>query len=75
MIPGELKAKVDRIWDAFWSGGIMVMPFSMAPPAEQAEFAQAAGTVQELKDQAARRLAQTHHLLKTLQSRAFSGTL
>lgn len=22
MIPGELKAKVDRIWDAFWSGGI-----------------------------------------------------
>ena len=53
----------------------MVMPFPMAPPAEQAEFAQAAGTVQELKDQAARRLAQTHHLLKTLQSRAFSGTL
>ncbi|MDX8150498.1 class I SAM-dependent DNA methyltransferase [Patulibacter brassicae] len=22
MITGELKAKVDRIWDAFWSGGI-----------------------------------------------------
>jgi hypothetical protein len=22
MITGELKASVDRIWDAFWSGGI-----------------------------------------------------
>lgn len=22
MITGELRAKVDRIWDAFWSGGI-----------------------------------------------------
>jgi type I restriction enzyme M protein len=22
MITGELKAKVDRVWDAFWSGGI-----------------------------------------------------
>ena len=22
MITGELKSKVDRIWDAFWSGGI-----------------------------------------------------
>jgi type I restriction enzyme M protein len=22
VITGELKAKVDRIWDAFWSGGI-----------------------------------------------------
>ena len=22
MITGEVKAKVDRIWDAFWSGGI-----------------------------------------------------
>lgn len=22
MITGELKSKLDRIWDAFWSGGI-----------------------------------------------------
>ena len=22
MITGELKSKVDRVWDAFWSGGI-----------------------------------------------------
>ena len=22
MITGELKSKVDRIWEAFWSGGI-----------------------------------------------------
>jgi hypothetical protein len=22
MITGELKNKVDRVWDAFWSGGI-----------------------------------------------------
>lgn len=22
MITGELKSKIDRIWDAFWSGGI-----------------------------------------------------
>ena len=22
MISGELKSKVDRVWDAFWSGGI-----------------------------------------------------
>src|SRR5256885_14033761 len=22
MLTGELKSKVDRIWDAFWSGGI-----------------------------------------------------
>lgn len=22
MITGELKAKIDRVWDAFWSGGI-----------------------------------------------------
>ena len=22
MITGELKSKIDRVWDAFWSGGI-----------------------------------------------------
>jgi hypothetical protein len=22
VIAGELKGKIDRIWDAFWSGGI-----------------------------------------------------
>ncbi|MGH3906397.1 MAG: type I restriction-modification system subunit M N-terminal domain-containing protein, partial [Pseudonocardiaceae bacterium] len=22
MITGDLKSKIDRIWDAFWSGGI-----------------------------------------------------
>ena len=22
MITGELKSKIDRIWDSFWSGGI-----------------------------------------------------
>jgi type I restriction enzyme M protein len=22
MITGELKSQIDRIWDAFWSGGI-----------------------------------------------------
>jgi type I restriction enzyme M protein len=22
MITGELKSKVDRLWDAFWAGGI-----------------------------------------------------
>ena len=22
MITGELKSKIDRIWDAFWTGGI-----------------------------------------------------
>lgn len=22
MIAGELKSKIDRVWDAFWSGGI-----------------------------------------------------
>ncbi len=22
MITGDLKSKVDRVWDAFWSGGI-----------------------------------------------------
>ncbi|MFZ2259360.1 MAG: type I restriction-modification system subunit M N-terminal domain-containing protein, partial [Luteococcus japonicus] len=22
MITGELKGKIDRVWDAFWSGGI-----------------------------------------------------
>jgi type I restriction enzyme M protein len=22
MITGELKSQVDRVWDAFWSGGI-----------------------------------------------------
>ena len=22
VIPGELKSKIDRVWDAFWSGGI-----------------------------------------------------
>ena len=22
MITGELKSQVDRLWDAFWSGGI-----------------------------------------------------
>lgn len=26
MITGELKGKVDRIWDAFWSGGIAGKP-------------------------------------------------
>jgi len=22
VITGELKSKIDRVWDAFWSGGI-----------------------------------------------------
>lgn len=22
MITGELKSKVDKVWDAFWTGGI-----------------------------------------------------
>ncbi|WP_324276366.1 hypothetical protein [Blastococcus brunescens] len=22
MITGDLKSKIDRVWDAFWSGGI-----------------------------------------------------
>jgi hypothetical protein len=30
MITGEIKSQVDRVWDAFWSGGISNPMFSMS---------------------------------------------
>ncbi len=30
MITGELKSKIDRIWDTMWSGGIS-NPLSLTP--------------------------------------------
>jgi hypothetical protein len=45
LVTGELKSQVDRVWDAFWSGGIS-NPMDVAPTGPNAIFS--AGQVERM---------------------------
>jgi type I restriction enzyme M protein len=56
MITGELKAQVDRIWDAFWSGGI-ANPLEVMEQITYLLFIRRLDELQTAKERAARRLS------------------
>ncbi|MEV6022381.1 class I SAM-dependent DNA methyltransferase [Streptomyces sp. NPDC052036] len=54
MITGELKSKVDRVWDAFWSGGIS-NPLEVMEQITYLLFIRRLDELQTVKDRMARR--------------------
>ncbi|WP_053636782.1 type I restriction-modification system subunit M [Streptomyces sp. XY152] len=54
MITGELKSKVDRVWDAFWSGGIS-NPLEVMEQITYLLFIRRLDELQTVKDKMARR--------------------
>ncbi|SCK36166.1 type I restriction enzyme M protein [Streptomyces sp. WMMB 714] len=58
MITGELKSKVDRVWDAFWSGGIS-NPLEVMEQITYLLFIRRLDELQTLKDKKQARLAET----------------
>ncbi|MGV9450114.1 type I restriction-modification system subunit M [Streptomyces sp. NPDC003635] len=54
MITGELKSKVDRVWDAFWSGGIS-NPLEVMEQITYLLFVRRLDELQTVKDRMARR--------------------
>ena len=65
MLTGELRSRIDRIWDAFWLGGI-------SNPLEVIEQITA---VEKLKAAQGASLAELDGLFASLQHRAFRGKL
>ena len=57
VITGELKSKIDRIWDAFWSGGIS-NPIEVIEQLTYLLFIRRLDELQTLKENQARRLKQ-----------------
>ena len=57
MITGELKSKIDRIWDAFWSGGIS-NPIEVIEQLTYLLFIRRLDELQILKENQARRFKQ-----------------
>jgi len=55
VITGELKSKVDRVWDAFWSGGIS-NPLEVMEQITYLLFIRRLDELQTIKDKMARRL-------------------
>ena len=55
MITGDLKSKIDRIWDAFWSGGIS-NPIEVIEQITYLLFIRRLDELQTLKENQARRL-------------------
>ncbi|GAA1792159.1 class I SAM-dependent DNA methyltransferase [Nostocoides veronense] len=55
MITGDLKSKIDRIWDAFWSGGIS-NPIEVIEQITYLLFIRRLDELQTLKENRARRL-------------------
>jgi len=45
MITGEIKSQIDRIWDAFWSGGIS-NPIGSGQPRSRHDLCAAPGSNQ-----------------------------
>lgn len=54
MITGELKSKVDRVWDAFWSGGIS-NPLEVMEQITYLLFIRRLDELQTVRDKMARR--------------------
>jgi type I restriction enzyme M protein len=65
MLTGELKNKVDQVWNAFWTGGI-------SNPLEVVEQIE---SLEKLKSVHCKLLANSAELFAALQQRAFSGEL
>jgi type I restriction enzyme M protein len=57
MITGEIRSQVDRIWDAFWSGGIS-NPLELIEQITYLLFLKRLDELQTLKENAANRLKQ-----------------
>ena len=55
VITGDLKSKIDRIWDAFWSGGIS-NPIEVIEQITYLLFIRRLDELQTLKENRARRL-------------------
>lgn len=58
MITGELKSKVDRVWDAFWSGGIS-NPLEVMEQITYLLFIRRLDELETLKDKKKARLGET----------------
>lgn len=54
MITGELKNKIDRLWDAFWAGGIS-NPLEVIEQITYLMFLRRLDDMQRLKENQARR--------------------
>ena len=65
MLNGEIRGKIDALWNAFWTGGI-------SNPLEVIEQITA---VEKLKTAQRASLAELDALFATLQHRAFRGEL
>ena len=57
MITGELKSKIDRVWDAFWSGGIS-NPLSVIEQISYLLFIKRLDDLHTAKEKQATRLSQ-----------------
>lgn len=66
MITGELKSKVDRLWDAFWSGGI-------SNPLEVIEQITYLLFIKRLDDLHTAQEAKANRLKKPIENPIFNG--
>jgi len=71
MITGELKSKVDRIWDTMWSGGIS-NPLSVIEQLTYLLFIKRLDEIQTLKENKA---ARADKLIQSTLAKAFRGEL
>jgi type I restriction enzyme M protein len=78
MITGEIKSKVDRIWDTLWSGGIS-NPLTIIEQLTYLLFIKRLDELHTLKENKANRLKkpieELDALFAALQHRAFYGEL
>lgn len=84
MLTGEIRSQVDRLWDAFWSGGISTslevieqisIRTGLPPFVLKREFARRLTAVEILKVTLRAALAELDSLITTLQHRTFRGEL
>ncbi len=75
MITGEVRSKVDALWNAFWSGGIANPLEVIEQIPLQREFARRVSAVEKLKTAQRAALAELDALFASLQHRAFRGEL
>ncbi|ULN52868.1 type I restriction-modification system subunit M N-terminal domain-containing protein [Mycolicibacillus parakoreensis] len=64
MITGELKSKVDRVWEAFWSGGI-ANPLEVIEQITYLLFIRRLDDLNTLAEKKARRTGNTESLIFT----------
>ena len=76
MLTGELKNKIDQVWNAFWSGGI-ANPLEVIEQITYLLFLRGLDSDQMREENKAHRaaLAQLDALFASLQQRAFAGQL